>query len=507
MYSSPDNLRDSRTISLWNKTVVLCLIAIGFFFSYSIVRISLSQPDTCFLLALGRWIVEHGKLPTIDPFSYTMGAYENFANGIVFHQWLCEVVFYILYKIGGTANLLMAVTLIFLYTFFIVPARIFADLQVNNKTSFLFCLFVALAAGCRMYARPEIFSELFVAIFLQISVVERIRRQSLTKVDWRTVGLFAVGMLLWANFHAGFVVGIFILFALAGADLILQFLKDKKIDWSTYSASALICTLCSFVNPQGFALWRDLPILYFHPINKITHEYQTLSLLEFKQPQLWGFAILSIAFVYVAIKYFRQKRSYGFEYIVPGFAAIFAGLLVSRIMSISILILTVSFAFLLPKSSNNQEGYFEWRSWRSLFMLMTVTIILTMVFAQIYLPTIPSSSAAYIPPFSAIKYLGAHPPNGNLLNDPEAGDVIMWSIQNPPKVFIDTRFGFYRPKIAYDYLTMSQRANDWRELLKSYDIKEVFLPAGIVLSKELAQSKDWQLLYSDSQSTILSKIK
>ncbi len=507
MNSSPENIKDSRSISFWNKTVVLCLIAIGFFFSYSIVRVSLTQPDTCFLLALGRWIVDHGQLPAIDPFSYTMGAYKNFASGIVFHQWLSEVVFYALYGAGGTITLLSVVTLIFLYAFFIVPARIFADLYVSKKTSFLLCLFIALAAGCRMFVRPEIFSELFVAIFMQISVLDRIKRSSLKEINWRVVFLFALFMALWANFHAGFVVGIIVLLALASWDTVQQVFADKKIAWNTYSVSTLICVTSTFINPRGFNLWRDLPILYFHPLNNITHEYQKISLLDFKQPQLWGFAILSTAFVCLAIKYLKHKSKDGLEYVVLGFGAIVSGLFINRIMSVSILFLMTGFAVLLQKSSSSQERYFEWRSGRCLLVLIAGTVLLTAVFTQIYAPTIPTAFAGYNPPFSAVRYLSDHPLVGNLLNDPESGDVIMWSIENPPKIFIDTRFGFYNPKIAYDYLAMSQCAGNWQELLKAYDIKEVFLPKSAELSKQLSQSKDWQLLYSDGQSAILSKAK
>lgn len=56
----------------------------------------LGDPDTYSHLALGRWIFNHGAVPTVDPFS------ANFrrTHWLAF-EWLSEVVFALAYAAGG----------------------------------------------------------------------------------------------------------------------------------------------------------------------------------------------------------------------------------------------------------------------------------------------------------------------------------------------------------------------------------------------------------------------
>ena len=56
----------------------------------------LGDPDTYSHLALGRWILDHGAVPTVDPFS------ANFrrTHWLAF-EWLSEVVFALAYAAGG----------------------------------------------------------------------------------------------------------------------------------------------------------------------------------------------------------------------------------------------------------------------------------------------------------------------------------------------------------------------------------------------------------------------
>ncbi len=56
---------------------------------------------------------------------------------------------------------------------------------------------------------------------------------------------------------------------------------------------------------------------------------------------------------------------------------------------------------------------------------------------------LPQSGAAMKAPFDAIKFVGESPPVGKLFNDPQFGDVMIWKMPDPPKLFIDTRFDMY----------------------------------------------------------------
>src|SRR4029078_7898935 len=56
----------------------------------------LGDPDTYSHLALGRWILDHGAVPTVDPFSANFRG----THWLAF-EWLSEVVFALAYVAGG----------------------------------------------------------------------------------------------------------------------------------------------------------------------------------------------------------------------------------------------------------------------------------------------------------------------------------------------------------------------------------------------------------------------
>jgi hypothetical protein len=56
----------------------------------------LGDPDTYSHLALGRWILDHGAVPTVDPFSANFRG----THWLAF-EWLSEVVFALAYAAGG----------------------------------------------------------------------------------------------------------------------------------------------------------------------------------------------------------------------------------------------------------------------------------------------------------------------------------------------------------------------------------------------------------------------
>ncbi len=70
-------------------------------YGFAVGAFVLHEPDTCFLLSLGRWICEHQLLPANDPFSYTFAMYPQ-PLGLVAYQWLTEVIFFTIYKLSGT---------------------------------------------------------------------------------------------------------------------------------------------------------------------------------------------------------------------------------------------------------------------------------------------------------------------------------------------------------------------------------------------------------------------
>ncbi|MFX5358875.1 hypothetical protein ABTD15_19300, partial [Acinetobacter baumannii] len=58
---------DSAKLTAYLSLILFAMFLI--FHGCCIAGFVLKEPDICFLLASGRWIVEHGHLPLSDPFS------------------------------------------------------------------------------------------------------------------------------------------------------------------------------------------------------------------------------------------------------------------------------------------------------------------------------------------------------------------------------------------------------------------------------------------------------
>src|ERR1019366_6054144 len=95
----------------WLRPLILALSAfalMGWFSS------EVSDPDTWWLLKSGQNIWQNHKLPLPDPFAYTtyMGqpafpGEEHMRDFDLTHEWLSEVVFYLVYAGGGFAGLVL----------------------------------------------------------------------------------------------------------------------------------------------------------------------------------------------------------------------------------------------------------------------------------------------------------------------------------------------------------------------------------------------------------------
>ena len=73
------------------------------------------DPDMWWHLATGRYVVEEHVIPREDMFSYTAAGRRWFA-----HEWLTDVLMYLLYRAGGTSALIVVASLVVTATFMLV---------------------------------------------------------------------------------------------------------------------------------------------------------------------------------------------------------------------------------------------------------------------------------------------------------------------------------------------------------------------------------------------------
>ncbi len=89
-----------------------------------VAHIGFCDPDTCWHLAMGKWMCVHNQLPLSDPFSTNINDFVLTAKGqpIMQHEWLSDCIFYRIYGWGGAKLLLAFVAALSALALIIAPS-------------------------------------------------------------------------------------------------------------------------------------------------------------------------------------------------------------------------------------------------------------------------------------------------------------------------------------------------------------------------------------------------
>jgi hypothetical protein len=105
-------------------------------------------------------------------------------------------------------------------------------------------------------------------------------------------------------------------------------------------------------------------------------------------------------------------------------------------------------------------------------------------------------------PVAAVDFLKREKLSGNMFNNDEFGDYLIFSAWPQYKVFTDGRSDMYGEKHGSPYLKVAGVQPGWKEILRRYDVSWVFFQTHTALTAALLDQPDWQPIYSDKVATI-----
>lgn len=516
--------------------IFLCGIMIG--------GTALHDPDTCWLLATGRYIVEHGHVPDADPFSYT---FAQLGRPWIVYQWLTEVCFYSAVRLGGLTALLALVSLVVVFSFVALPLRAFSRAGVFLPNALLVLSISILAASFHFLARPEIFSYLFGCIFLYVLAFHRLRLAAQSNpvsssVDWKVACGLAFIMTLWVNFHTGFIAAFVVLSLYCVATLCARLVcRVNPLFDKTAWLGLLGCAGVSILNPFGVGLWRYIPELFFARFNPMIAELKPISSLG---AAALPFVILVSMILFTWCRTFfplarRSQDSDGKPNAdMPALAVSLCITVVvtveacrhQRIIPFSVLALIYEYLVLNSmgtaylSAAGSQEHIrsvakvFQERFSKglipglelggapfSLFLLFLAIGGALLTALSIQKPVLPQSGKAFSAPLIALEKVAStcRDNPGNLLNDAQFGDCLIWYHPAEPKVFIDTRYDMYGEEFINEYLHLMAADEQFDPLMQKHKIRFVFARPDSLVIKNLASRGSSKILYSDQNSVFL----
>ena len=200
------------------------------------------DPDTYWHIALGKWMYAERTFSRYDTFSYTA-----FGQPWVNTEWLAQFSFFLTYSLFGWRGIVLLCGVVIGSTFSVMYALLARELRTTvalgaAAISFLF-------ASIHFTARPHLLTMPIIVVWtaLLARASQEGRRPSLWLLPL---------MILWANLHGGFTLGL-LLAAGFGLEATIAAPSTERrrvvIEWLSFLAAAL---LVSCLTPYGY-----LPIL------------------------------------------------------------------------------------------------------------------------------------------------------------------------------------------------------------------------------------------------------
>jgi hypothetical protein len=266
----------SRLLS-WPQIVALLSL-------FVLVRSSrlLGDADTYWHLAAGRWIIDHGRVPTTDPFSHSM-----FGAPWTAHEWLAEVVIALVHQGGSWPALVLMTVLCWALALALLTRFLLARLEPIHAL-----LFTALAIGMsiiHLLARPHAFV-MPLLVFWVVKLVDCNERGA--PPPWWLLAL----MVLWANLHGSFTLGLGLTAAI-GFEAVLAAPRDARYAlFRRWSIFLLLCVVASMLTPSGWrGLWFTFHVMRADVALTVIGEWQPPNFRGGNPLEVWILLMLGLA--------------------------------------------------------------------------------------------------------------------------------------------------------------------------------------------------------------------
>lgn len=385
--------------------------------------------DTWWLLRTGQDILHQKSIITSDLYSWTnLNAY--WPN----HEWLTQVLMYLIYAIGGLGLVVIAFALIVTLTWLIIY-------QLSPSSSKVTLLLITLGIIDNISAwsiRPQIISFL-----LFISLIMLTRQP---KLHWWIVPY----MLIWANLHAGFAIGI-VLLGLVGIAAIIK--REAILHWLMIGIAAVSATM---INPHGYKLW----LFTLNSLDSNTYsfieEWRSQSLSNISSYPF--FLIVGVVGLVWYKKRYKPSTSYDWFLML---ATLLFGFMAFRSVRQSIFFDGLAVLFLAQMLAPKQLTHKATKAEPMQLILVGITGVIAVGLALfVWNQREPLLSEPII---TALEQCP-----GNMYNSYNIGGELIWFAPQKP-VFIDNRFDPYPKDFMQANVSMEQ-TGDYQALFSKYNI-------------------------------------
>ncbi len=465
---------------------LLLIFAATCSFYVVIAPLLLGHTDLGWHLAAGDLIRSEGRVPAHDPWSYTAGA-TRWYN----HTWLWDSLASLLFQFGGFTALILATIALG----GVIAASLGAICLAGNATPIATSL--AVICACILYptfAIPDIFlaaapnnaTLLFCVTFYGACLYRRY------------LWLAPASMILWANMHGGFVLGLFIL----GVFLAGALLRRDRSAFTAYAIAMAVSLAATLVNPLGFETYAAVLLTVGHFVQRYITEWQPFTTLM-GSPQIIPACVYMVLFAILEMRGGNTARA---EARILSWFFLVLGLWQLRYLSIFFLFSALPVALHLSRLS-----WFRSTPSEDAKLLGAPGLVLLAVLPLLYWYVVPAKPGLpQIYPDTELAYLEAHFPHARLLNHWNYGGYLIFRNRGAIPVFIDGRAATaYPDALLREYFgLLSWKVDEaaWKHMLEKYGVDAVMWPkVHQQLADFLVGKEGWTQVHSGSVANLYVK--
>ena len=462
-----------------------------------------TDPDLWWHLRTGQWIVETGHIPHSDPFSFTRAG-----HAWVSHEWLSEVVFYELWKHAGAAALIVFSAIITTAGFLLLYLRCLLY-GAKKHWAAAATVFGALASAPSWGVRPQMFTFTLASLLLWLlESANKLESGNKNKED-RPRLLFWIPplFLLWLNLHAGFALGLALLFAY-GLGLVMETAAGNT-PWQQARPIVLrvlllllACLALVPLNPSGAHLYR-------YPFDTLRSSGMRSFIVEWFSPDFhdWLYRPFSLVWLLLLTALASSRSRPRGRVIVPLLLTSFAALDAVRhipifvLVAIPVIAAALPFASASPATSQQRPDSSRFRP-----LFNVAVVILIAVFALMKWVSLARSQDAHEAeqyPQRAVALLQASAQPQRIFVYYDWGGYAIWKLYPEYRVFVDGRADLYGDGLLRQFKTAMQLRTGWRDVLDRWKVETVLVPPSCALAQALLLDPNWHAAFIDSKAVIL----
>ena len=460
-------------------------------FAYSMSNMAsyvISDPDTLMHLASGSWMLEHHQVPATDPFSHNAAGLRWIA-----HEWLAQILMALSYDWGGFYGLRILVASLFSAS--IICQLIF----LLNRVPAIYAIFFSALCFASLLghhlARPHLFTWPVLIIWLSVLL------NAVEKKQWRAPYILAPLMILWANLHGSFILGLMTIpfFALEAFVYATKGSKIKTLQsWAFF---LMLSTAFSLVTPfglDGIGFGVNMVSAQF---TSMIQEWAPASGYNLLPIEYWLMLLLAMGLTgYLRLPLIRLILLLGFIHES-----------LAHVRFISILGLVTPLLIAKPFGDlyyakrgikNNIGGLTLWVINRKrvliVFLCACFSLLMLILTGKTYQNNFLKSSTA---PESAINFIKQEGISGNVLNHYNMGGYLIFK---KIPVFIDGRADLYGASKIQEYFSILnvEKTSNINKILNDHQISWTIFPPNEKIVFFLNGDAEWKKVFEDQDAVI-----